>query len=132
VKGLVDGTTVEDVSAIFKRCGPIIPQGCKLVSGEKDPVIRVTYKEVRIQPYFGLLFSFTCQQHTHAQDAVKKFNGQVADGKTLSVRIVGGTSTALAGRLGVGISPGGSVDVLMEDDGASGSYVPLLFFFDIN
>ncbi|ESK93637.1 hypothetical protein Moror_1535 [Moniliophthora roreri MCA 2997] len=106
VTGLVDGTTAEDVAAIFKRCGVITSQ--KAVPG-KEVKIRLTYK--------------TSQA---AEQAVKTFNGQAADGKVLSVRIVGATSagTSLSGRFGgdgLGlVRQEGSVDVLMDSsDGGS-------------
>lgn len=66
-----------------------------------------------------------------AAEAVKVFNGVPADGKTLSVAVVGATSagTSLLGRFGKDglglVRQEGSVDVLMDsDDTLSGSYVP--------
>ena len=47
--------------------------------------------------------------------AVTDFNGRPADGETLSVSIVGSTSTVLGGRLGL-IGSGNAVDILMDDD----------------
>lgn len=105
VSGLVGGTTAEDVAAIFKRCGQITDQ--KSVSANKnDPKIRITFKTA-----------------VSATSAVQKFHNQPADGKILSVKIVGTSSsgTSLGGRLGGADGLGlvreeGSVDVLMETD----------------
>jgi len=109
VGGLVAGTTAEDVAAIFKRCGEIT--NSKLVSGTGEVCIRLTFKT-----------------STSAFAAVQKFNNQPADGKVLSVRIIGSTTagTTLGGRLGGADGLGlvreeGSVDVLMDLDGDSGS-----------
>ena len=56
-----------------------------------------------------------------AQAAVSKFHGQPADGRTLSVKIVGGSNASLAGRLSAAaVDDIDSVDVLMEGAGASG------------
>ena len=111
VGGLVPGTTAEDVAAIFKRCGEITSS--KSVSGDDDVCIRLTFKIP-----------------TSATAAVQKFNNQPADGKVLSVRIVGSTTagTTLGGRLGGADGLGlvreeGSVDVLMDLDGPSNSLV---------
>ena len=111
VGGLVAGTTAEDVAAIFKRCGEIT--NSKLVSSIGEVCIRLTFKTP-----------------TSALAAVQKFNNQPADGKVLSVRIVGSTTagTTLGGRLGGPDGLGlvreeGSVDVLMDLDGDSGSFV---------
>ncbi|KAJ3923797.1 hypothetical protein F5877DRAFT_62923 [Lentinula edodes] len=110
VSGLVDGTTADDVSAIFKRCGDILQS--KLISRRNE--------EVRIRITFKLAAS--------AAEAVKVFNGVPADGKTLSVAVVGATSagTSLLGRFGKDglglVRQEGSVDVLMDsDDTLSGS-----------
>jgi len=109
VTGLVPGTTAEDVVAIFKRCGVV--SNAKTVPGGDEVRIRVTFKSP-----------------SSASAAVQKFNNQPADGKTLSVRIVGSTSagTTLGGRLGGSDGLGlvreeGSVDVLMDTDGDKGS-----------
>lgn len=109
VTGLVRGTTPEDVAAIFKRCGTI--SGAKSVSTNDEVRIRIVFKA-----------------STSALSAVQKFNNQPADGKTLSVRIVGNTSagTTLGGRLGgldgLGlVREEGSVDVLMASDNDTGS-----------
>ncbi|KAJ7647639.1 hypothetical protein FB45DRAFT_205013 [Roridomyces roridus] len=106
VTGLVDGTTTEDVVAIFKRCGEIV----KATSISPKPVtIRVTFKTP-----------------ASATSAVNKFNNQPADGKMLSVQIVGSAATSLGGRLGgmdgLGlVREEGSVDVLMESSADGGS-----------
>jgi len=109
VIGLAAGTTAEDVAAIFKRCGEITSS--RSVSGGDDVCIRLTFKT-----------------STSASAAVQKFNNQPADGKVLSVRIVGSTTagTTLGGRLGGADGLGlvreeGSVDVLMDLDNDSGS-----------
>lgn len=115
VKGLVDGTTAEDVEAIFKRCGVITK---KTTMPGNEVTIRLTFKEP-----------------SAAASAISKFHNQAADGKTLSVRIVGSSSagTTLGGRLGGEDGLGlvrqeGSVDVLMDADSGSGSFV---FFFNL-
>lgn len=84
VSGLVAGTTAEDVAAIFKQCGTIMSSDT-VSRSPQDPKIRITFKIP-----------------ASATTAVQKFNGQTADGKVLSVRIIGisGTSTSLVGRLG--------------------------------
>lgn len=109
VSGLVSGTTADDVAAIFKRCGVI--SSTKLVQGGDDVKVRLTFKST-----------------TSATSAVQKFHNQQADGKTLSVRIVGTTysGTTLSNRLGGPDGLGlvrdeGSVDVLMSDGGEIGS-----------
>jgi hypothetical protein len=109
VSGLAAGTTADDVAAIFKRCGAITSS--KLIQGGEDVKVRVTFKTP-----------------APATSAVQKFHNQQADGKILSVRIVGSTSanTALGNRLGGPDGLGlvreeGSVDVLMSTDGESGS-----------
>lgn len=105
VTGLVAGTTAEDVAAIFKQCGTIIDK--KLIPGPEVKV-RVTFS--------------TPQQ---ALSAVNKFDGKPADGKTLSVKPLGG-KPGLGGRLGgpdgLGIvHQEGSVDVLMNSAEDTGS-----------
>jgi len=109
VSGLVSGTTAEDVAAIFKRCGQISDQ--KSVSNKTDPKIRITFKTP-----------------ASATSAVQKFNNQPADGKILSVKVVGtsSTGTSLGGRLGGNDGLGlvreeGSVDVLMDAGEETGS-----------
>ena len=103
VSGLVSGTTAEDVAAIFKRCGQVIDQ--RSVSSSRDePRIRISFKTA-----------------SAAAAAVQKFDAQPADGKILSVRVVGtsAAATTLGGRLGGADGLGlvreeGSVDVLMD------------------
>ncbi|PPQ66299.1 hypothetical protein CVT24_007295 [Panaeolus cyanescens] len=108
VSGLLPGTTPDDVAAIFKRCGQITEQ--KLSSKTKDDVrIRLTFKTP-----------------ASAQTAIQKFNNQPADGKILSVKVVGNSGVSLAGRLGGGDGLGlvreeGSVDVLMGSSDDTGS-----------
>ncbi|KAF8178583.1 hypothetical protein K438DRAFT_1266167 [Mycena galopus ATCC 62051] len=108
VTGLVSGTTPDDVVAIFKRCGDVA-KGI-LVSSKPEVVIRVTFKSP-----------------SSASAAVQKFHNQPADGKTLSVKIVGLTATpSLGGRLGGPDGLGlvreeGSVDILMESSAEGGS-----------
>ena len=106
VTGLVRGTTPDDVCTIFKRCGAIT--NAKTVPSApayRDCVtVRITFKTP-----------------ASAAAAVQKFHNQPADGKTLSVKIVGSASpgVSLGGRLGgvdgLGIvRQEGSVDVLMD------------------
>jgi len=111
VSGLVSGTTAEDVAAIFKRCGQVTDQ--RSVSNKADPKIRITFKTP-----------------ASATSAVQKFNNQPADGKILSVKVVGtsSTGTSLGSRLGGNDGLGlvreeGSVDVLMDAGEETGSYV---------
>jgi len=111
VSGLVSGTTAEDVAAIFKRCGQITDQ--KSVANKADPKIRITFKTP-----------------ASATSAVQKFNNQPADGKILSVKVVGtsSTGTSLGGRLGGTDGLGlvreeGCVDVLMDAGEETSSYV---------
>ncbi|KAF9268694.1 hypothetical protein L218DRAFT_852279 [Marasmius fiardii PR-910] len=100
VTGLVQGTTAEDVAAIFKRCGVITSQ--KAIPGS-EVKIRLTYKTP-----------------ASAEQAVKTFNGQAADGKVLAVRIVGSTTAGTSqsirfGNDGLGVvRQEGSVDILMS------------------
>ncbi|KAJ7106028.1 hypothetical protein C8R43DRAFT_906355 [Mycena crocata] len=109
VTGLVAGTTPDDVSAIFKRCGEIV-KAVSLNKGDKSEVtIRVTFKTT-----------------SAASAAVTKFHNQPADGKTLSVKVVGSNSTSLGGRLGGPDGLGlvreeGSVDILMDSSTEGGS-----------
>lgn len=109
VTGLVAGTTAEDVSAIFKRCGEIV--SARSIPGLNEVTIRVTFKTP-----------------VAASSAVQKFHNQPADGKTLSVRVVGSATagTTLVGRLGGKDGLGlvreeGSVDVLMDTEPDRGS-----------
>jgi len=108
VSGLVSGTTAEDVAAIFKRCGQILDHKSVSKKGD-DPRIRITFKTP-----------------ASAASAVQKFHNQPADGKILSVKIVGNSGTSLGGRLGGAdgldlVREEKSVDVLMEAEGDSGS-----------
>lgn len=100
VSGLVPGTSADDVQAIFKQCGTIT--NATNMGRRDDVIVRLTFKVEK-----------------DALDAVKKFNGQVADGRELKVSIVGGVNTSLSGRLGAGVIDGDSVDALMS--GSSGS-----------
>jgi hypothetical protein len=84
--------------AIFKRCGAIVDH--KAIKNS-PVVVRLIFKNEK-----------------DAQASVAKFNGQPADGRILSVKIVGGMNASLQGRLGVAVED--SVDVLMEDPTASG------------
>lgn len=110
MSGLVAGTTPEDVAAIFKRCGQVVEQ--KSVSNVRDePRIRISFKTA-----------------ASATAAVQKFDNQPADGKILSVRVVGTSAagTSLGGRLGgvdgLGlVREEGSVDVLMDVGEEGGS-----------
>ncbi|EIW80762.1 hypothetical protein CONPUDRAFT_144703 [Coniophora puteana RWD-64-598 SS2] len=104
VEGLVKGTTPADVEAIFKRCGAILSSSfAPHPAVDKDGIaVRLKFKTAAA-----------------AQDAVAKFNGQPADGRTLKVAVVGGASASLGGRLGglVGdLAESGSVDALMDGD----------------
>ncbi|KAI0292565.1 hypothetical protein BC826DRAFT_1018684 [Russula brevipes] len=101
VTGLVKGTTAEDVEAIFKRCGPITQSSVKQTGGSGDVTVRLTFK-----------------QEKDAREAVRVFDNQVADGRTLGVRVVGGVNASLSGRLSIGVVDG-SVDALMETDNGS-------------
>jgi len=97
------------VVAIFKRCGAITT--AKTIHDNGEVKIRVTFKAA-----------------SSAAAAVHKFNNQPADGKILSVQIVGSTSigATLGGRLG-GVDgldlvrEEGSVDVLMASQSPSHS-----------
>ncbi|PBK74166.1 hypothetical protein ARMSODRAFT_971435 [Armillaria solidipes] len=108
VTGLVKGTTAEDVAAIFKRCGAITES--KVMAAAPEVVIRLTFKDP-----------------SSAKAAVAKFDKQQADGKTLSVVIIGlHKGPSLFGRLassdGMGlVMKEGSVDVLMDSENDNGS-----------
>ncbi|SRR6266404_4258580 len=91
------------LQAIFKRCGPITQSTVKQTYGNTDVTVRLTFK-----------------QEKDAQEAVRIFDQQVADGRTLRVRVVGGVNASLSGRLSMGLVDG-SVDVLMETDLDGGS-----------
>src|SRR6266850_6391349 len=84
------------VQAIFKRCGPITQSSVKQTPGNGDVTVRLTFK-----------------QEKDAREAVRVFDNQVADGRTLGVRVVGGVNASLSGRLSIGVVEG-SVDALME------------------
>jgi len=103
VKGLVAGTTADDVEAIFKRCGPIVKSYVQS-PGPTDGsvVVRLLFKEER-----------------DALSAVKKFNGETADGRTLVVKSVGGQAVNLAARLDTGPLKDGSVDALITPSSTS-------------
>jgi RNA recognition motif-containing protein len=113
VKGLAPGTTAEDVAAIFKQCGAVVDQ--KLVESGKNVRVRIHFKTPGA-----------------AKAAVTKFHGQPADGKVLEVSIVGSSTAGqtLASRFGKDglglVRQEGSVDVLMETDGAPTSYATFL------
>ncbi|KAF9526657.1 hypothetical protein CPB83DRAFT_857582 [Crepidotus variabilis] len=101
VTGLVTGTTPDDVAAIFKQCGVVTDQKAMSKKNE-DPRIRITFKTPAA-----------------AAAAVKQFNNRPADGRILSVKVVGSSGASLAGRLGGADGLGlvreeGTVDVLMD------------------
>ncbi|TFK74032.1 hypothetical protein BDN72DRAFT_790061 [Pluteus cervinus] len=109
VSGLVAGTTAADVAAIFKRCGVVV--NTKTIPAGNEVKVRVTFKAAN-----------------SATAAVQKFHNQPADGKILSVRIIGSftAGTSLVGRLGGSdgldlVREEGTVDVLMQSDGAGDS-----------
>lgn len=85
------------MQAIFKRCGAIVKSYVQS-PGPTDGsvVVRLVFKEER-----------------DALSAVKKFNGETADGRTLVVRSVGGQPVNLAARLDPGPLKDGSVDALI-------------------
>ena len=70
-----------------------------------------------------------------AATAVQKFHNQQADGRTLSVTVVGGAGVSLGGRLGLGLgdvsTTGGSVDMLMDGGDTGSSWVFLSPFVKI-
>jgi len=103
VKGLVAGTTADDVEAIFKRCGPIVKSYVQSPGPTDGSVaVRLVFKEEK-----------------DALSAVRKFNGETADGRTLVVRSVGGQPVNLAARLDVGPAKDGSVDALITPSSTS-------------
>lgn len=61
---------------------------------------------------------------TDAQVAKTKFDGQNADGKTLSIKIVGANTTSLTARISHDIQKEGTVDALLSD--APSSYALLV------
>ncbi|KAF7980850.1 hypothetical protein HWV62_29469 [Athelia sp. TMB] len=104
ISGLVKGTTPADVEAIFKRCGAITSSKLHSSPTSENVVIRIVFKAA-----------------ASATTAVQKFNGQQADGRTLSVTIVGGAAVSLGGRLGLGVDGvSDSVDALMDGGGDAG------------
>ncbi|KAG6836555.1 hypothetical protein H0H93_006782 [Arthromyces matolae] len=106
VSNLLSGTTPKDVATIFSSCGEITTSRLVTPKDAESPRIRLTYKSP-----------------LHAQAAVTKYDGQAADGKTLSVKVVGAASAAVGLGVRLGGSDGlglvrqeGSVDVLMSSD----------------
>jgi len=111
VENLMEGTTAADVEAIFKAAGPILSSRQTKTRG--TVTIELVYKTSE-----------------GATEAVKRYDGQVADGQELRVTVVdkpGGTSIAgaangnsdsLIGRLGITSKKGG--DLLDDDDSGSG------------
>jgi hypothetical protein len=91
------------MQAIFKRCGPIVKSYVQS-PGPTDGsvVVRLVFKEEK-----------------DALSAVKKFNGETADGRTLIVKSVGGQAVNLAARLDTGLSKDGSVDALITPPSTS-------------
>ena len=91
------------MQAIFKRCGPIVKSYVQS-PGPTDGsvVVRLVFKEER-----------------DALSAVKKFNGETADGRTLIVKSVGGQAVNLAARLDTGTLKDGSVDALITPSSSS-------------
>lgn len=59
------------------------------------------------------------KEEIDALSAVRKFNGETADGRTLIVRSVGGQPVNLAARLDVGPAKDGSVDALITSSSTS-------------
>ena len=68
------------------------------------------------------------KEETDALSAVRKFNGETADERTLVVRNVEAQSVNLAARLDVGPAKVGSVDALVTSP--STSYVPRMVVAD--
>ena len=94
--------TAHPHQAIFKRCGPITKHS---TTSTRPVVVRLVFKNEK-----------------DAQAAVAKFHGQPADGRTLAVKIVGGSNATLAGRLSAAaVDDIDSVDVLMDGGAGSGS-----------
>lgn len=93
----------DDAQAIFKRCGPIVKSYVQS-PGPTDGsvVVRLVFKEEK-----------------DALSAVKKFNGETADGRTLIVKSVGGQAVNLAARLDTGPLKDGSVDALITPSSTS-------------
>ncbi|KZO96151.1 hypothetical protein CALVIDRAFT_136316 [Calocera viscosa TUFC12733] len=102
VENLMEGTTAADVEAIFKDAGAI--HSSKLVKSKPTVSVELYYKS-----------------STDAEEAVRKFDGQTADGLTLKVSVVtspGGGRDLLA-RVGLAGAAARGRDLL--DDGDSGS-----------
>ncbi|KAH8828203.1 hypothetical protein DL96DRAFT_1154254 [Flagelloscypha sp. PMI_526] len=111
VKGLTDGTTPEDVKTIFQRVGPISSAEFDSSTRKNNVVIRLTFKTP-----------------AHADVAVSKFNGQVADGRKLEVVKVGINSATgesffdLMSNHGLdAVKMNGSVDSLFNSSDSGGS-----------
>ena len=95
--------------AIFKRCGPIVKSYVQSPGPADGSVaVRLVFKEER-----------------DALSAVRKFNGETADGRTLIVRSVGGQAVNLAARLDTGSLKDGSVDALITPSSTSCVTKPL-------
>ncbi|TFL07172.1 hypothetical protein BDV98DRAFT_538658 [Pterulicium gracile] len=104
VSGLSQGTTADDVRAIFNACGTIV--SAKVVPAPKGVAVEVQFKEAK-----------------GASEAVSRFHNQPADGGTIIVTVMGSRSsgTTLVGRIGnkdgLDLVRGeGSVDLLMQSD----------------
>ncbi|KAI0036160.1 hypothetical protein K488DRAFT_41723 [Vararia minispora EC-137] len=102
VSGLVKGTTPDDVQAIFKQCGAITEAKAAPSQSLDGVTVRLTFKAEK-----------------DALEAVRKFHKQVADGRELSVTIVGGSNTTLPGRLRLG-TESDSVDDVMSSSSLLG------------
>jgi hypothetical protein len=98
VRGLVAGTSADDVKAIFQQCGPVTESKLMSTKNGGDVVVRVVFKNPK-----------------DAQAAVIKFDGQNADGKRLGVKILGSVSAGLSHRLANPPTIDGSVDALIGD-----------------
>jgi len=98
VRGLVAGTSADDVKAIFQQCGPVTESKLMPTKNGADVVVRIVYKNPK-----------------DAQAAVSKFDGQNADGKRLGVKILGSVSAGLSHRLANPPTIDGSVDALIGD-----------------
>jgi len=103
VRGLVAGTTADDVEAIFRRCGHIVSSSVHTHAAiDGSVVVRLLFKEEKDALY-----------------AVRKFNGETADGRTLTVKSVGNQPVNLAARLDGTLPGDGSVDALLTPSGSS-------------
>ncbi|KAF8583834.1 hypothetical protein K439DRAFT_1634055 [Ramaria rubella] len=101
VKGLVAGTTAEDVRAIFQTCGPILKARLSNTSTEQSPHVLLYY-----------------EKREHAQSAVSKFNGLPADGQKLSV-VLSSQSLSVEERV---YSDGKNVDILVSEQPSGKMY----------